>query len=278
LNLPTIFFNSNEFKQASNDAVVVYMVLRCDATQSTLKSEKILGSELDALEVATITNLVVPTTKRSLEELIKRKWIKKVKGNYILGFIEDVDCRWFLDDMLNDMDVNELGLPDALRMAEKLKRKLAVDKKSRSDRLSDETKRKVIGTVFPENEEIRSKDIVKKFKALYKLKYGEDSPMIESSANSNKYATTYVYVGRAIKWSSSRQEVMDVIDLMFDKWDELKKAFGLDGRPSLHMLGSSKLYPRFASCIKDGIPKRRKQYAREDITDRFDGELKDVGW
>ena len=283
MQLSNLFFNSLEFKQASTDAIVVYMVLRNDAVDCVSsgakqkKESKVLGSGFTSEEIAENTSISLVTVKRSLEELIKRKWIKKDSG-YTLGFIEEVECKWFLDNRLFETKVDDLGLPDALRASEKLRRKLNEDRKGRKFRVSDEAKRKVVGTVFPENEEIRPKDIIKKFKSLYKDKFGRECPMIEAGPNSNKYATTYVYVGRAIQWASSRQEVLDVVDMIFDKWEELKEGLSLDGTPSLHMLGSSKLYPRFASCLKEGIPKRKKRYNREDITDRSDNDGKDVGW
>jgi hypothetical protein len=194
-----------------------------------------------------------------------------------LGVVKDYESTWYLDELLSSTDVSDLGLPDALKSVEKFRRKLNADKE-RISSLSDTTKKKALIKTGLVSDDVRPKDVLTKFQDLYKSKYGVSPPLGEESAKDNKFATAYVYIGRAIKWSSSNQEVIDVMSFMFENWDELRSSIGLDGRPTLNMIGSSRLYPRFISCMQDGIPKRRAKYDRSGITDRYDGESEDVGW
>lgn len=280
----TSFFRSKECQQASNDAIVVYMVLRNDISEGTstlakiMKEQGFLVSGLDVSTLAVAVGLHTSTTQHVVEELIKRKWVKKNGSGIELGTIVDFSAKWYLDILLSTTSVDDLGLPDALRIAEKFRRKLEADKKSRSS-ISASLKEKILTTTGLSDKTTRSKDVLIKFQELYKLKFGHTAPMIEEGVTDNKYSVSYVYIGRAIKWSSSAEEVLQVLNFIFDKWDAIKDNFDISGPPTLNMIGSSKLYPRFVSCMKDGIPMKKIKYDRTGVVDRYKGSgTKDETW
>ena len=126
---------------------------------------------------------------------------------------------------------------------------------------------------------MKPRDVLQLFVRLYKEKYGREVPMLEEGSSAGKYATTYVYIGRAIKWSKIVTEVMDVVRFMFVNWEEIKAGMGLDGPPTFNLVGSAKVWPRLVSCMTDGIPKPRtvkgEIVARRADTSR---DEKALGW
>jgi hypothetical protein len=280
---PEAFFGSREFAQASKDAVCVYMMLRRDigiSSSEFIKRSKVAGvlaSGVDAERLSDWVGLPKVTVERVLDELVKRRWLKKIPAGVSLGTVRDLEPEWFLDSILESTSVDELGLPDALKSVEKLRRKVEEDRKKITT-LREGTKAKVTAKLGFAKDAVRPKDILRKYMSLYSEKFGVEAPLVESGVRDNKFAVSYVYIGRALKWSASPDEVLEVLKFVFDNWDDIRSSLGIDGRPTLNMFGSSKLYPRFTSFLTQGIPKRRSKYDRSAITDRYDGDGKDVGW
>ena len=135
--------------------------------------------------------------------------------------------------------------------------------------LSDDTRAKIVRTVTDSLEEspIRAKDIVQLFAEKYERKFGEPCPLITEGERGNPHAVTYVYVGRAIKWSKSAKQVYEVVEFLFENWEKIRLGLGLDGRPTFNMIGSSKLWPRFVCCKTEGVPTpKTKTIVKETVT------------
>lgn len=290
LSIPSELFLSSEVRVASNDAVVMYFVLRTDAAKGeTLVARKAKTNELleSGLNVQTIAQRIgVPelAVTRLLGEITKRGWAKRISEDvYRLGEIKEFVCLWYLDSLTNAV-VERVVIE--IKPVEAVKHKLREDRSRIAAREADAVKiraklaRDILGTVAPQK--LRPKDVLNTFMQLYAEKYGMDAPLIEEGSRSgNPFATTYVYISRAIKWSKSVQEVVSVVKFMFENWSAIKAGLGLDGRPSFNLLGSSKLWPRLVCCMTEGIPKlRRAKPSGDTVAKRYDAtdEGKKVGW
>jgi len=308
MSFPVQFFRSRELRDATKEATVAYLVLRadilsneCEVTKRA-KLDNLLVSGLDVQMIARLTALSELTIERILDEMIKRRWLTKNEayGKVLccLGEIKDFELKFYLDDLVK----NEKSEPEpeksevkseALSPSEIIRRKLAESRALVSSKeeappkppreLSEDTRTKIARTVMDSLEEtpIRAKDIVQLFAAKYEKKYGEPCPLITEGERGNPHAVTYVYVGRAIKWSKSAKQVYEVVEFMFENWDKIKSGLGLDGRPTFNMIGSSKLWPRFVCCKTEGIPTpKTKTVVKETVTHRFDPTkpAPETGW
>jgi len=269
------------FKQASNDALVVYLVLRHDAVvcqtseAKSLKASGVLGSGFCLDDVASFAGIPSVTAARCLEELIKRRWVKKADVGYLLG---DAESGWLLDVSLDNTPVDTLGVPKVLASSERFNRKLAEDKSRRASKLTHDTKRHIVSRTVG-TDDVKSREVLKSYASRYRSMFSADPPMLEEGLRDTGFAKAYVYIGRAAKWAGSRTVLIEVIEFTFDNWEELKSALRLDGRPTLNMFGSAKIFPRLLSAKSDGIPKRKPKFDRSSVTDRVDQDAeKDSGW
>jgi hypothetical protein len=272
LNLNDLFIRSHEFRNCSNDALSCYLVLRHDCevgTTSQARTGKEQGKLRSGLtptclsEIAGVPEVIVKTC---IEELCKRKWTRRCDGNLDLGYIEDYEAKWFLDQKLLSEDVEKIGLPKSLASAEKIRRKIEKDKESF---ISDKTKSTIKRHVGLETKDMSSKDVLQKYRDLYKDKYSTDAPLVEHAASANPFAASYVYISRALKWTSSGKEFCSLMSFTFDNWNDIRGVLGLDGRPTLNIFGSSKLMPRLLEFKSNGIPERKK-YDKRLVVDRYE--------
>lgn len=297
LKIPTSLLTSPRLAAVSSDAVVIYLIMRSDVdtgetvTSRLKKRDNLLVSGLDVQTIAQRIGALAGTVIRVQDELVKKGWMTRHEVNtYCLGEIVDFECVWTLDKILLEDTKEELGVEPSLPshrslIAKKLaedRARLASSKKPRPARLSpyslDRLARPVLEGV--RDSSIKPKDILMLFAALYRKKYDRDAPFVTGgSETSGPHGLTYVYIGRAIKWSKSTDEVHKVVQFLFDKWEEIAAYLKLDGPPTFHMIGSSALWPRFVHLFVEGIP--RPKIAKEEVvTKRFDDTKveKDLGW
>jgi len=274
---------------------MAYFVMRVDAADGETMAARIakdrseLVSGLDVHTIALRIGVPEISMTRLVEELSKRRWIEKLPGKegtlFKLGEIKDLDARWFLDELTNGV-VDET--PKEMKASEVIMKKLEEDRRrvaakegtKVSEALKEVLTRGVAAPIAKAVTKIKPKDILLTFSAEYLKMYGVKPPLIVDGRTTNEYATTYVYISRAVKWSKSAKEVMDVVKFMFANWSKIRDGLGLDGRPSFNMLGSSKLWPRIVCCMTEGIPERRTGSTGKDVAKRFDKteEGKPVGW
>jgi hypothetical protein len=229
--------------------------------------------------------------------MIKRRWIEKDESHgktlYVLGDIRDFELHFFLDTLVK-AEVPEVRVVEKpLTASEVIRRKLeesrmlvagkASDPEPKARTLSEDTRVKLVRTVTDsvEDSPIKAKDIVQLFAAKYEKKYAEPCPLVTEGERGNPHAMTYVYVGRAIKWSKSAKQVYEVVEFLFENWEKIKLGMGIDGPPTFNMLGSSKLWPRFVCCKTEGIPTpRTKAVVKETVTHRYDATkpAPETGW
>ena len=285
------FFLSDSVREASNDAIVLYLIMRADACvcetavakNAKKNSQLACGFSVDVL--STRSGLPVPTVQRLCDELVKRKWIRKeVAGGsnekvFCLGVVEDFKLKWFCDDAKAPVAAPPKPEPTA---AELIAAKLAKDKREKKS-LAVETKKKLVAAAFEEtmkeSRKITSTQIRRLFEDLYKAKYGVECPLVEEGMKSNPRQVTYVYINRALKWSKDPQQVLDVIKFVFKNWEKIKLVTGLDGRPTFNLVGSSKVWPRFVSFFEEGIPERKTKHDTKAVVDRYEkDDSKSVGW
>ena len=290
LNLPSKVLLSREYRIASSEAIVVYFVLRCDASESYTATSKLakqdnrLSCGWDVQMIAQKTGLVEYTIQRAIAELVKRRWVEKgLKHEIILGKICNYECKWFLESLVALENVQEIK--SSTSTLEILRGKLEEDRAYLTKaRLSKAAKKKLVsdtfGKSFSRGSDIKSKDILVHFLRRYELKYGEKCPMIEEGSKGNPFSTTYVYIGRAVKWAGSPEKVMEVVDFLFDKWEDLKKGTGLEGRPTFNIIGSSRLWTLLRECMIEGIPEKRDRASKvvKRYNDKRAEEEKDLGW
>jgi hypothetical protein len=158
-------------------------------------------------------------------------------------------------------------------------------RKSKS-KLSDTTKTAIARSVgFGKPKSAKSaksgaKSVLDIFKKRYRLQFGEDLPMVESSASDSakaKFGATFVFINRAIKNSKDVTEVLRILDFMFDNWPTIKELLGWSGNPTLSLLGTTSYWNRLRAFWSEGLPKKGLL-----IDSRFDKreaeKEKDVGW
>lgn len=272
INISFDFFSHKEIRNASNDMVVLYLAMR-----STTKEDKI--TPLGLKELAVSAGIADLTANRHIFQLLKMGWIKKTDtGHFQLGQEE-----YFLD-IITKRGRGEI--PDLTTLRDKVK---------------EDEKTIIIGRARPRVEpsksfskkvfkdevhtcKVSSKDILLTFSSLYKQKFKIKPPMIEEGPKSSPYQTTYVYIKRAIQYCDGDAEAtLKVVEFMFEKWDQIRKALRLDPVPTYNLLGSSRLFPQIIACFTSGIPEeKRKPRFGKDVSDRYDKESaskhSDVGW
>lgn len=303
MEIPYSLFSSSQISSWSKDSFCLYLFLRAEIAHGDSPSTKIgktnaqLVSGIPLDTCAERLGLSRFTIDRLIDEMTKRGWIKRLDNEcFLLGEIKDHEGIWFLDEQVkvkstesDKSDTIESVNSDSTstRPSDLIMAKIAEDRakiiKKRINGLTNETKDKLVGTVFNRHttNEIRPKDLLLHFAALYKKKFDRVCPMIAEGPSDNQYQMTYTYINRALKWSKNPREVWDCIDFIFENWDELKIALALDGLPTYNLLGSSKIWPRITLFRTEGIPKP-KYNAKKDassVTHRFDkSDTNSLGW
>ncbi|KAJ1501823.1 hypothetical protein HMI54_009650 [Coelomomyces lativittatus] len=209
--------------------------------------------------------------------------------------IVDFEVSWFLESKL--VEEKKVITPEvqtsALKPSEVVKKFIAESKvrmeakeSVKSSGLAALAKDGLASSVFGDirPKKVTAKDIMLTFMSLYKAKYSEVAPLVTDTSMSNPYAATYMYIGRAIKWSNNDADLtLKIVKFLLadDNWDKICAATSITGRPSFHLIGSSKVWPSFIVFYKEGIP--APKYKKPDVTDitkRYDPKKieKDIGW
>ena len=264
IELPQHLIESPSWKHTSNDAIVCYLTMRADAQfgqteiarQANKANKRISGLNNDVLS----ETLGVPplTVIRLQNELVKRKWITPHDSGYQLGEAN----LWYADSAARiEAEAFVAPAPAPPKPVSPIATLLA------SAALYD-----------CRDKEVTATDVRKLFQSLYHEKYDEDAPMV-SEGTANEYAMTTMYVARAVKWSNGDgQRASDGVRFMFEHWDRLCNAMGLDGRESLHMVGSSKIWNRLLWYMDNGLPAPR--VIASDVTNRAETKepVSSIGW
>jgi hypothetical protein len=275
MKIPISFFTSKELKATPNDAIILYLLMRSDAQegQTTIaklaKKKNHLVTGFDVGKLAKRSGLAELTVIRLLDDLVKRKWIEKYEQTYKLGDIVDYHLKWGLDKL-----VEEESLPVESSVLTKVQedRELLLSRRKvvRSADIRRKLTSKALKGVIRSN--VSPRDLILHFLGKFRDKFGEKCPLVDDS-----FPKTMAYVKRTLKWSSDGEHAVQVVDFMFSNWDAVKEAMSLDGKPSFHLIGSSKVWPRIVTFYEEGIPRKKKS---EDITDRYKAKPveRTVGW
>ena len=268
----------------SNDAVVVYLILRSDIARNetpNAKNMKGYGELVSGLDVPTIAlRAGIPELSvwTAIEALVKLHWVKKQASGFRLGTKQEFESEWYCDGKIATRLTEKKVVTDIRKMADDKKKH---DKKvKREEKISAVARQKLAaeslgGLVRPEK---ASTTILNHLKGVLNEKF--DCPL-EHDPRSR-----YVYVGRILKWCSEDIEaVKKLIDWTAENWGELQEVLNCDEDvPNLKIFGSKAYFTTLKKYMLEGIPKpiSKEKVDRTGMATRANPkEIKDAkneGW
>lgn len=233
------------------NSLLVYFFLVADSLHSKNAD---IRSTLTPAEIAALSNLPVSSVTRGLDDLRRREWIRVEDGYVQTGYFRDGRPYWLakipkIRERLLNMKPTIAFLQHRDESLTPYEVVVTNDIKSRIR----------VRTTKP-------KAVVEAFRRGYKETFNQECPLVDDD-----YKKTCAYITRAAKWTGGHDKTIDLIEFLFRNWEKIAKRMKLDGPLSFHMIGSSKIMPRFLDFYIKGIP-------RDGFTDRYVPSEKDSGW
>jgi len=282
----------------SNDALVVYLVLRADVESqgtSTARAERDKNNLICGLDVQTIaqrSNMPALTVKRLLADLNRRKWVRFIDKFgapvYLLGHCDGETASWFVDckeKKPENADPSTLS-PALQRIVERIqeqKKRAAAEKLI--PKMSRETKQKLAASVLQKHTHPRgtSKAVFEHYIDVFQKKYRRLPVGITRTEAAKPSAKTYVLVGRLIEWAGGAEEAKQLISWYVSSWDTIKTARLMTGDAGLSLLCTKGFFVQVCDWKRTGVismkmdkPARENPGKRAETSD-LEGS-KDVGW
>lgn len=281
---------SQQFIDISGDALKIYIFFRNQIENGTcpkVRAQKLQGRLCSTYSVTDVCNFFNYTrlqASREINVLIKRKWVKKTtidnQVSFFLGIIEDKQAVWLLDKALvkEHQRVVESNISKTLRQVrEKTQNESRVTTQTKQNILQILEKKTIVQKKKTKNHKASPSVIKKHFETLYYAKYNRKAPHVTAEDPKKDYQKTYAYIKRVINWSKSGEEVLNVLDFIFDKWADIQEYMGIKSQPSWNFLSSSKVWPQFLQWYEwNKVPKRpRVTTVDRSITHRYDASTID---
>lgn len=263
----------------SNDAIVVYLILRADiSTRETIvsksyrKSHGLLVSGLDMQTVAQRAGLSDMTVNRVMNELYSKEWVRKLKFSkessvYQLGYIDGFEggaaelreVVWFSVRVVEKPKVLEKSTLTSTavrrRLAESRKRVSA--ERAAKTTLTPERKYRMsveAGIAKPKKYHARLLD---RYKEYYENKFGHRLNLagLEDTSARKAYEKTYRQLKYLIGWCGDNWvEAAEYLEWCTDNWKEVKKNMRMVGEFKISSVSSKKVFTIISRWREHGFP------------------------
>lgn len=298
--LSELFAQSERLIKLTNDALVVYLVLRTDVelgetdTAKLLKGRGELTSGLSVQSIALKSRLSALTVQRVLNDLERLEWIKICKvaedTRYNIGLIHEFECVWHVDAWLAVGKPSvEPDLSTTASVSDMI-RGLLKEREAKREaivgppvRLSEEGKRRLLHDTIGEVSTGNSTKVLKHFEGVYKAKF-KDTPLGFYSATLHRIdPKMYAYAKRVLEWCAGDVDnVCGLISWAFDNWEHLSSVCGLTGKPTFGILSTKGFFEKFMRYREFGLPLEGRVKDKDGVATRADtakiADAPDVGW
>lgn len=267
----------NLFKKSlpvSNDAVVVYLILRSDVarnetiTARLLKKNGKLVSGLDVQSIARRSKLSDLGVISAINDLKRVGWVKTLGKSgdvtFQLGTVSEFEANWFIEEEKEEPKkevTKEHSVVTQIRQLASEQRKRSMANRVKIPTLSSKAKQQLAadslgGLIRPEK---ASTTLLKYLETEIKEKLGKN---IDYDPR-----TKYVYMGRLLTWCKEDVDsAKAVIDWAISNWSDLKEVLKVHADfPTLNILSTKSIFERINKYIVSGIPEPTS-YEKKDTT------------
>ena len=268
----------------SNDALVVYFIMRSDIARNESVTSRILKEDgklvcgLDVHTIAQRSGLSELKVITMFDLLSNVGWLKSFsKNTYQLGEVNNLVVYWYVEELPEEIQPKEDEVVDEIvRLAnEQNKRSESKRPKQLSQKVQQKIAAESLGGLV--RKEKASTQVLTHFCTKVEKLSGQKPDL--------NYQTKYVYAGRLLRWCNEDiNTTKEFIDWTLKNWKLLKDIFSAGDFPTWNLLCTKAVFDSVSRFRLKGIP-TPEQRAKKDTTGlatRADTKeiegAKDAGW
>jgi hypothetical protein len=272
---------SDKLRELQPDVAYVYILLRSDIHLGHTGISVLhrgFDRQVSGLSVQSIAQNLhssEESVRRCLEDLCKRRWVKKYDDGYQLG----ADSKWYVDVPFGEKTrTKEHSAIDLVRKAaregadhikEMERRRLAAP-------VEDAIKREILDGVV----NVSSKDrtvVIERFQSLYSAKFGGNPEVRKAKSKRSYNAQVTSYVSRGIvAFGYNVGRLCELIDFMFDNWTDIRSSrITAKVKPDWSLLGSKTFWRKIELVEIHGV-EYFSDYGVKSIREYFENRHKEI--